>query len=36
MPNRFYEITEGRTEARPLSLRRFDWPNPKADDESTF
>ena len=36
MPNRFYEITEGKTEARPLSVHHFDWPNPKAEDESTF
>ncbi|HKQ40297.1 MAG TPA: FG-GAP-like repeat-containing protein [Verrucomicrobiae bacterium] len=34
-PSQFYEITEGKTEARLLAPHRFAWPNPKADDEST-
>lgn len=35
LPNRFYEITEGKTDARRLAPLRFEWPDPKAGDEST-
>jgi hypothetical protein len=37
MPNRFYEITEGQTQARPLTPKRFEWADLKTGDvESTF
>jgi hypothetical protein len=36
-PNQFYEITEGRTEARIRPYPRFAWPGPAAPDaESSF
>jgi hypothetical protein len=37
IPNRFYEITEGQTQARPATPKRFPWPDLKTGDvESTF
>ena len=36
-PNRSYEISEGKTQARPLRPKRFAWPDLKTGDiESTF
>lgn len=36
-PNRFYEITEGQTQARVLAPPRFAWPEPvRHDSESGF
>jgi hypothetical protein len=36
-PNRSYQITEGHTQALPLTVPRFPWPDPKHDSpESTF
>jgi hypothetical protein len=36
-PNRFYEITEGQTQARALERKRFAWPGPERhDSDSAF